>query len=124
MCFSEKRAPQGFTILKMDEENQKIVIKFDSGTRLDLHYWRFNLVHTILKNAKGEYVAIGSRLDPETEDTIESRLYEEAKEKNYSSARLKTAPFLCDLFVFFKIAQDGTIEKLRTLKTVQAIRML
>jgi hypothetical protein len=54
---------------------------------MDLYFWWFNLVHNILKNAKEDYVAIGSRLDPEKAYTIESALYEEAKMKNYSSAR-------------------------------------
>jgi hypothetical protein len=81
-------------------------------------------VYTILKNAKGDYVAIGSRLDPEKANTIESGLYEEAKVKGYSSARLKTAPHLCDLFVLCKAAQYGTVENPKTGRTVQAIRML
>ena len=122
--FSENTIPQGFTILKMDEGGQKVAIRFDSGTRLDLHFWRFNLVYNVLKNANGEYVAIGSKFDPEKEDTIESRLYEEAKEKKYSSNRLKTAPFLCDIFVLCKIAQYGTIKNPKTGRTIQAIRML
>lgn len=123
-CFSENPVPQGFTLVKIDEESQKVVIRFDSGTRLDLHFWRFNLVYTILKNANGEYVAIGSKFDPEKEDTIESKLYEEAKLKNYSSARLKTAPFLCDLFVLCEVAQYSTIKNPKTGRTVQAIRLL
>ena len=123
-CFSENPVPQGFTVLKMDEEAQKVVIRFDSGNRLDLHFWRFNLVHGILKNANGEYVAIGSRFDPEKAETIESRLYEEAKKMGYHSARTKTAPHICDFFVLCKFAQYGKIKNPKTGKTIQAIRML
>jgi len=122
--FSGKWMPQGFLIEKLDEEGQKVVIRFDSKTRLELHFWRFNLVYNILHEANGNYVAVGSRIDPEKTETIESRLYEEAKKMNYPSARLRTAAFICDLMVLCKIAQYGVIRNPETGRTVQAIRML
>jgi hypothetical protein len=65
---------------------------------------------------------IGSRIDPEKADTIESMLYQEALQKKYPGARLRTAAFVCDILVICGFAEYGLMENTETGRRVQAIR--
>jgi len=122
--FESRRRPQGFTIIRVDRHDLKLVISFDSGTELQLHFWRFNLVIDRLIDAKGQYVMIGSRIDPDKADTVESLLYQEAMENGYPGARLRTAAFVCDILVLCGFAEYGYTTNPDTGRTVQAIKWI
>jgi len=77
-----------YVLTKIVDEEQYLEIRFESGTPLRLHYWRFNLVIDILTEAKGEYVMIGSRINSQETHTIEGSLVCEAHEKGYPYANL------------------------------------
>lgn len=122
--FKSKRRPQGFTIEEMDTYGQKIYLRFDSGTIIQPHFWRFNLVVNRLREAEGNFIMVGSRIDPEKADTIESMLYHEALQNKYPGARLRTAAFVCDILIICGFAEYGLIENLVTGRKVQAIRWM
>ena len=118
------RPPQGFTIKRLDVDGQKVDIRFDSGTPLGLHFWRFNLVIDILREAEGKFVMIGSRIEPKKSNTIEWWLYQKAIESGYPAARLRTAAFVCDILVLCEVAEYGLIRNEKTGRYVQAIRYI
>ena len=97
-------------------------MRFDSGTLIHLHFWRFDLVVDILREAEGEFVMIGARIDPEKANTIESKLYQEALLINYPGARLRTAAFVCDILVACGFAEYGLTENPMSGRNVQAIK--
>jgi hypothetical protein len=119
--FGYKRKPQEFVIKEVSEEKQRVVLQFESGTNIPLGYWRFNHVINLLVKKKGEFVRIGSKIDPEKESSIESSLYWHAIENELSAARLRTAPFVCDLLVLCGYAEYGYKEGKRG-RSVQAIK--
>ena len=114
---------QSYLLTKMVDEEQYLEIKFESGTPLRLHYWRFNLVIDILTEAKGEYVIIGSRINPQETHTIEGSLVCEAHEKGYPYANLGTAPFVCDLIVLCGYAIYGYMNNPETGRRVQGVKI-
>ena len=122
--FGFRMPPQGFTIEGLDIDGQKVDIRFDSGTPLGLHFWRFNLVIDILREAEGNFVMIGSRIEPKKSDTIEWWLYKKAIESGYPAARLRTAAFVCDILVLCEVAEYDLIRNEKTGRTVQAIRSI
>jgi hypothetical protein len=118
--FGRKRGPQGFRVREVNEESQQVSIQFESGTLLYLHFWRFNHVIDLLTE-KNDYLKIGSRIDPEKTDSVESSLYWYAVNNELPSARLRTAPFVCDLLVLCGYAEYGYLDGERG-RRVQAIK--
>jgi hypothetical protein len=118
--FGRKIKPQGFRVQEISEESQRVIIQFESGTSLYLHLWRFNHVIDLLIDKDG-LVKIGSRIDPEKTDSVESSLYWFAVKNELSSARLRTAPFVCDLLVLCGYAEYGYLEGEHG-KPVQAVK--
>ena len=115
---------QRYQIIKVNEDSQGVDCKFESGTPIRLHFWRFNHVVDILNAAKGEYVQVGSSLNSEYDDTIEGGLVKKAVEEGYLSAGLRTAPFVCDLIVQCGYAEYGVTVNPRTGRKVQGIRRI
>lgn len=113
---------QRYLIIKMNEPAQGVDCRFESGTPIRLHYWRFNHVIDMLNKTKTEYIPIGSSYNPEKTYTIEGSLMKEAKEKGYPSAGLRTAPFVCDLIVHCGYAEYGYTKNPKTDRKVQGIR--
>ena len=113
---------QKYKLVKMNESENYLEIKFESGTVLRLHYWRFNKVIDVLTKAGERYVQVGSKIYSESTDTIEGILRREALLMVYPYANLRTAPFVCDLIVLCGIAQYGYTVNPRTLRKVQGVR--
>jgi len=99
--------PQKYLLSRMNDKDQYVEIRFESGTALRLHYWRFKKVVDILSEANGKYVMVGSRINPDDETTIEGLLVKEALMRGYRYAKLRTAAFVCDLIVLCGYAQYG-----------------
>ena len=66
---------------------------------------------------------IGSSLHPEYTDNIEGSLVSEAIKKGDLSARLRTAPFVCDLIVLCGYTEYRYTTNPRTNRKVQGIRI-
>ena len=115
---------QKYQLTRMSDEDQYVEIRFESGITLRLHYWRFNLVIDILSQVKGEYLMIGSRINPDDLTTIEGELVREALTKGYKYAQLRTAAFVCDLIVFCGYAQYGYMINPKTDRKVQGIKWI
>jgi len=107
--------------IKNDEENY-IDLRFESGNPIRLHYWRFNHVVDLIEQTHGEYIPIGSSLNPQHNDNIEGSLFKEAKDNKHRYANLRTAPFICDLIVLCGFAEYGNTVNPRTRRKVQGIR--
>lgn len=120
-AFNE--AAQSYLFTKMLDEEQYIEVRFESGTPLRLHFWRFNHVIDILTEKRGEYVMVGSRINPQETHTIEGSLVCEAHERNYPYANLRTAPFVCDLIVLCGYAEYGYMINPETGRRVMGIKV-
>ena len=115
---------QSYVLTKRVDEEQYLEIRFESGTPLRLHYWRFNLVIDLITEAKGEYVMIGSRINPQETHTIEGRLVKKAREEERPYANLRTAAFVCDLIVLCGYAEYGYMKNPKTGRRVQGVRLI
>ena len=115
---------QNYLLTRIDDEAQYVEIRFESGTNLRLHFWRFNLVIDIISEAAGECVMLGSRIEPYDQKTIEGRLFNEASEKGYKYAKLRTAAFVCDLIVLCGYAQYCHMINVKTGRKVQGIKRI
>ncbi|MHA1972657.1 MAG: RusA family crossover junction endodeoxyribonuclease [Candidatus Hodarchaeales archaeon] len=114
---------QKYRIVKLNDEAQGLDCVFENGTPIRLHYWRFNHVIDMLREANGSYVPIGSSLNPEYNDNIEGSLGKKARDQGYPSAGLRTAPFVCDLIVLCGYAEYGYTINPRTDREVQGIKL-
>ncbi|MHA1972500.1 MAG: hypothetical protein ACTSW1_05895 [Candidatus Hodarchaeales archaeon] len=113
---------QRYLIIRMNEPAQGVDCRFESGTTIRFHYWRFNHVIDMLNKTKTEYIPLGSSYNPDQKETIEGSLMKEAKEKGYPSAGLRTAPFICDLIVLCGYGEYGYTRNQKTGRKVQGIR--
>ena len=115
---------QKYLLISMNDEEKFIEIKFESATRLRLHYWRFELILNYLSQANGRFIMIGSKVYPETNTTIEGMMVDEARTKGYKYANLRTAPFVCDMIVLCGYAEYGYMVNQKTGRRVQGIRWI
>lgn len=117
-----KTDAQKYLLTKMNENENYLEIKFESGTKLRVHYWRFNHIIDLLDKAKNQYIPVGTRINPEYTDTIQGSLYHEAIKNNHGYANLRIASYVCDMIVLCGYAEYGYTTNQRTGREVQGIR--
>jgi hypothetical protein len=113
---------QRYLVKKMDDHGLFVEIVFESTTALRVHYWRFNHVIDMLDNAGGEYLVVGTRIDPDDYETVQGSLYHEAMKKNYSYANMRMASFVCDFLVLCGYGEYGYTVNPSSGREVQGIR--
>lgn len=119
--FKERRSPQDFRIIDINEEKCVVKIRFmDRGTVLPLEFWRFDKVLEVI--SKGEWVRLGTRLAADDPSTLEYALQDYGKESYGRKADTKTAPHICDILVLSGIAKYGYVKNPKTKRKNQAIK--
>ena len=114
--------PQRYRVEKMDDYGLFIEIMFESGTRLRIHYWRFNHVIDMLLDADGDYLVVGTRIDPDDYDTVQGSMYQEALKNDYVQANMRMASFVCDFIVLCGYGEYGATINPSTGREVQGVR--
>ena len=105
----------------IDYDSEKLKIKFESGTLLPLHSWRFE---TAMKNLNKEtFIPIGARISEDYESlSLEGFLIEEYRKQTGNLTHTKTAPHIADILVLAGIAELGWA-KSEMGRKVQGIRL-
>jgi len=123
LVFKKGRQPQTFKIVEFDDAKQRIKIEFqESGTKLPLEFWRFELAIEFLFE-RGEFVRIGASLDAQDKSSLEWVLQKHEKEFYGRRAGTKTAPHVGDILVLAGVAEYGKIRNPKTRRMTQAIRL-
>ena len=98
-----KRAQQFKVSVK--PEKYKIIIEFESGTKLGIQSWRVEEALKIL-SSRNDVVEIGARISEDySNESLEGHLKEMAKIKSGRSSDTKTAPHIVDLLVLANLAE-------------------
>ena len=109
-----------YSIKNIDEHNQKVVIRFSSGTRLDLPFNAFNTIIDYLVQNRDRSIRIGSTLNKSTDyDTLESVIQSLDPEK---SSHTKRAVHICDILQECGFVDFGQAMNPETRRLNQAVK--
>lgn len=91
---SDRPRSQSFSVVDVDERKQHVMIRFESGTSLYLHFRVFNAVIDYLVENQNRFVRIGATNKVSKDrDTLEWVI----QQTDGSSTHTRRAPFVCDL---------------------------
>lgn len=113
---------QKYKLLKKNNGENYLEIQFESGTKLRVHYWRFNHVIERLIKSGNQYIPVGTKIDQTDNTTIQGSLRHEAIEKGHGYANLRIASYVCDMIVLCGYAEYGYTSNQKTDRKVQGVR--
>jgi len=109
-----------YSIHDVNEENQKVVLLFSSGSRVDLSFLAFNTIIDYLVQNKHRFVRIGSTLDiAEDSDTLEYIIQQLNPDKK---THTKRAVHICDILCECGFVEYGNAVNPKTQYNNQAVR--
>jgi hypothetical protein len=119
--FSSPRARAiDYTISKVNEDNQNIVIHFSSGTSLYLNFRTFNAVIDYLRNNANRFVRVGGTTNKSSDkDTLE---YVIQSLEPYTDSHTKRAPHVCDILNLGGFIEYGKARNPKTNRLNQAVK--
>lgn len=119
------RNPQDFTIVDVNMENKRILIRFKNSQypALPLYFWMFERTMRVPNVNKDMCHPLGAKLQPPYDvDSVEGQIWKEPVPSGKKS--YKVSPHVCDIIALVGLIEYGYAENQSTGRRVQGIRLV